>query len=245
MRLLVTNDDGYNGKGLETLVECLSAKHDVWVIAPDKNRSGVSHGINLTEPLRICCKASQRYTCSGVPVDCVINGLNGILPEPPDVIISGINKGANIGTDILFSGTCAAARQAALYGIPGIAVSIESFSNDWQYNAIADFVSKNTEKLAALCSKDIFVNINAMSAKEYKGWKLTRLSKRYYGDSVTLYKAPDGHSYSFFKGGNIQTEANSDSDFFAVEQGYISVSRVHAQPVSADDLKEVELNLLL
>ncbi len=233
MRFLLTNDDGIDGEGMHLLADMLQKKHEVWIVAPDKNRSAVSHGITMTVPLRLSRRGERCFTCSGVPVDCVINGLKAVLPSAPDAVISGINRGANIGTDVLYSGTCAAARQAALYGIPGIAFSIESEDGVWRYGALADFARKNIEKLVSLCEPDVFLNINALSADSYAGYQMTRLSRREYGDSVRLYHAPDGHSYSFFEGGQIATAGGSGFDFDAVRDGYISVSRVRAQPADA------------
>ena len=160
MRILLTNDDGIDCEGLQCLARKLS-KHDLWIVAPDRNRSAVSHCITMTTPLKIEKREDKVFTCSGVPVDCVINGVNGILTEKPDIILSGINRGANIGTDVLYSGTCAAARQAALFGIPGIAVSLTADNEIWDYECLASFISKNIDKLASLCSQDVFINVNA------------------------------------------------------------------------------------
>ncbi len=244
MRILLTNDDGYDGVGLQVLVEYLSKNHEVWVMAPDVNRSAVSHCITMTSPLRICQKSDRKYTCSGVPVDCVIHGI-AMMNEKPDVVISGINKGANLGTDILYSGTCAAARQAVINGIPGIALSIESYDDIWRYNALANFVKDNLESLIKISEPNIFVNINAKSLDSYAGWKMTGLSNRTYKDLVHLYNAPDGHSYSFFQGGNIESTGDFDCDYLTMENDYISISRVYAQPISADYKIGDDLKLLL
>ena len=171
--------------------------------------------------------------------------INGILNEYPDVVISGINKGPNLGTDIIFSGTAAAARQASFYGIPGIAVSLASFEEPLDYSALADFVSKNIEKLVTLCEKDIFLNINAASLDSYKGYKLTSLSKRSYQDKVSLYNAPDGKFYSFFLGGGVESLGDENSDEKATSEGYISITRVLSQPISLEVDLKVQENLCL
>jgi 5'-nucleotidase len=242
MRILLTNDDGIDGEGLLVLECFLSAFHEVWVIAPDTNRSAVSHGITMTTPLRFQKTAERKYACSGVPVDCVVSGLRGVLPDLPDVVISGINCGANIGTDLLFSGTAAAARQASLYGIPGIALSIESLNGTWHYEALAAFARDNLDQLMKLCDRDIFVNVNAVSAQSYSGCRLTGLSRRGYNDHIELFTGPDGHSYSVFKGGTICTESSEDDDFATVKKGFVSVTRVHSQPFAAgcDEFQELE-----
>ena len=245
MKILLTNDDGIHAEGLLALVKYLEKNHEVWVVAPDRNRSGVSHGITMAEPLKLCQLAENRFSCSGVPVDCTFTAINGILNEYPDVVISGINKGPNLGTDIIFSGTAAAARQASFYGIPGIAVSLASFEEPLDYSALADFVSKNIEKLVTLCDKDIFVNINAASLDSYKGYKLTSLSKRSYQDKVSLYNAPDGKFYSFFLGGEVESLGDDDSDEKATAQGYVSITRVLSQPISLEVDSKVQENLCL
>lgn len=245
MKILLTNDDGIHAEGLLALVKYLEKKHEVWVVAPDRNRSGVSHGITMAEPLKLCQLAENRFSCSGVPADCTFTAINGILNEYPEVVISGINKGPNLGTDIIFSGTAAAARQASFYGIPGIAVSLASFEEPLNYSALADFVSKNIEKLVTLCEKDIFLNINAASLDSYKGYKLTSLSKRSYQDKVSLYNAPNGKFYSFFLGGGVESFGDENSDEKATAQGYISISRVLSQPISLEVDSKVQENLCL
>jgi 5'-nucleotidase len=233
MRILAVNDDGIKEKGLQVLIDVLGKRHEVWVIAPDKNRSGVSHGFTMTSPLCLHKVAQQRYTCSGLPVDCTIEGCKGALGFIPDIVVSGINRGANIGTDILYSGTVAGARQGAIYGLPSIAVSLESKINEWNFKPLAQFVLDNLENLVLLCEKNIFLNINALDLQEnetYKGVKMTIPSIRDYRDVLEFYTAPAGDTYSFFKGGNIVTEPGESTDFAAVENRCISISRVNAQP---------------
>lgn len=247
MRLLITNDDGIEAPGLVELARSLSVDHDVWVVAPDKNRSAISNAISMADPLKIVKKRERWYSCSGVPVDCVVNGLRTILPAPPDAILSGINKGANLGTDVIYSGTCGAARQAIISGFPGIALSIENFKGRgrWNFKPLADFVRKNLGSLVRLCDINTFVNINAPSADSYSGWRMTKLSRRFYNNAIETFTAPDGSYYTFFKGGTVSTEGDSNSDFITVNEGLISIGRIHAQPQDADDMKEKGLKLSL
>lgn len=247
MRLLITNDDGIDSPGLAELARSLSCEHEVWVVAPDRNRSAISNAISLADPLKIVKRKERWYTCSGVPADCVVSGLRAILPAPPDAVLSGINKGANLGTDVIYSGTCGAARQAIISGFPGIALSVENLQSRsrWNFRPLAEFARKNIHALASLCSPDVFVNINALSADSYCGWRVTRLSRRIYSSSMETFTAPDGSSYIFFKGRAVATEGAADSDFAAVSQGLISIGRIHAQPSDADDMKEKGLKLSL
>lgn len=235
MKILVTNDDGITAEGIRVLSSVLRERHEVWTIAPHVNRSGVSHGLTMDDPIRLQSVGERAFSCSGLPVDCFISGLHGIMPSPPDVVVSGINRGANLGTDLVYSGTAAAARQASIVGFPGIAVSLVSDNGVFLWEPLARFVLDNLETLAQLCSKDVFVNVNAPSREKFPGARMTGISRREYHDTVTLRKESDGCTYSYFCGGNIETDGDGLTDWDAVESGYVSVSRVYAQPVSAPD----------
>jgi 5'-nucleotidase len=233
MRILVTNDDGLPAEGIQVLSSVLRSAHEVWVVAPSSNRSGVSHGITMSDPLRVRSEGDKVFSCTGLPADCTITGSQGIMREKPDVVISGINRGANLGTDILYSGTAAAARQASLAGLPGIAVSLISDSDLFHWEPLARFVLENIETLVSLCEMDVFVNINARSLLAYKGARMTGISRRDYHDSIVMREGSDGCNYSYFVGGVIETSGDGNTDWEAVEAGYVSVSRVYAQPVAA------------
>jgi len=233
MKILVTNDDGLPSEGIQVLAATLRRSHEVWIVAPSSNRSGVSHGITMDDPLRFRVEGEREFSCTGLPADCSITGSQGIMPERPDVIISGINRGANLGTDIVYSGTAAAARQASINGIPGIAVSLVSSGDDYLWEPLARFVNENLALLVSLCDRDVFVNINAPSRPAYRGARMTGISRRDYRDSIIMHDGPDGCKYSFFRGGQIRTEGDGSSDWDAVEAGLVSVTRVWAQPVTA------------
>ncbi len=172
MNLLLTNDDGIDGQGLLVLASVLSKKHNVFVVAPKKNKSGASCQMNVAVPLELKkvemqgCKVA--FYLDGSPVDCVLSGLNGdYIGEKIDAVISGINDGPNIGTDIVYSGTCGGARQASLTGIPGIALSIDFTSRDaneytenFYFENIAEFTLNNLEKLISFCGQQIKLNEN-------------------------------------------------------------------------------------
>ncbi len=232
MRILVTNDDGLTSEGIQVLAAALRRDHDVWVVAPSANRSGVSHGISMTDPLQFKPFGDREFSCSGLPVDCSIAGSLGIMPDRPDLVISGINHGANMGTDIIYSGTAAAARQAVFSGLPGIAVSLVSEDGPYYFEPLATFVCNNLETLVSLCTGECFVNINAPSIPAYRGARITGVSRRNYRDSIVMHDGVDGNKYSFFRGGIIETDGDTDSDWYAVENGTVSVSLIYAQPVS-------------
>ena len=239
MNILVTNDDGYLSRGLRELCEKLSERHSVYVMAPSSNRSAVSHCINMKEPLDIVKVSENVYTCSGFPADCVITGVKSKLFPEIDVVISGINYGANMGTDIIYSGTCAAARQASLYGIPALAVSVEhekgldAKENDYNFAPMAEFVLENLEKLAGMAGTSVpysFVNINAMSLESYRGMKMTsEACVREYGDNVRLEKTENGYK-SYFIPGAADTLGSEECDYRVTKEGFVSVSIVKSEP---------------
>ncbi|MFA6857087.1 MAG: 5'/3'-nucleotidase SurE [Treponema sp.] len=255
MRLLLTNDDGVTAEGIHDLAEVLSRENDVWIIAPDRNRSGVSHCITMNEPLRLRKVAERIYSCSGVPADCVITGLrSSILDGPPDAVISGINRGSNLGTDLLYSGTAAAARQAVLYGVPGIALSVEAHDGIWRYGALARFTADNLQQLVSLTHTAgtggisdglcAFVNVNALSREKYDGVEMAdEISFREYRDTVKLIDGPDGDTYSFFCGGNTRSHGGAASDYRICKKGFISVSRVCAEPRLCNDVDDIMFSL--
>lgn len=237
MKIVLTNDDGIDAEGIKALAAELREKHDVWVIAPDRERSGASHSVNLRDPGRIAERGYREYSCSGTPADCVMLAYLGFLDFRPDVVVSGINRGPNLGTDILYSGTCAAARQAALYAIPGIAVSCASRHGPFRYGAAADFVARNLDALAAHCSETAFINVNAPSNDDtsLKGlW--AEPSRRHYHDTVRPFKAPDGGVYCFVESGPTESVGGDASDEVIVGKGLVAVSSILVHPQISDDL---------
>lgn len=247
--ILLTNDDGIEAAGVLTLEKALRAVADVYVLAPDGNRSAVSNHIIMHRPLRMTPHGKNRWASEGNPVDCVICALKSNLFENVrfDAVVSGINKGANMGTDIVYSGTAAAARQAVLYGKPGIALSVETYDGSWNFEPLADFAARNLRELISLCTKDAFVNVNAASRNSYEGVSFTCVSKRDYRDEVDIQTESDGAVYAYFTGGNIQTLCPENSDFAAVTGGRISVSLIQAEPSSMElkcDMPAFNMNVL-
>jgi 5'-nucleotidase len=231
MRILVSNDDGIHAEGLSVLVEELRREHEVFVFAPDQERSGVSHAMSLKQPGKVRKLSSDEYSCSGTPADCIILGNLGAVPFRPEVVVSGINRGPNLGTDIVYSGTCGAARQAVLFGFPALAVSCASFHEPLQYRGGAVFVRKHLASLVAKCPLGTFLNINAPSVDsgDLQGrWALP--SKRKYLDRLRSFDAPDGYAYCFLSDTAIETEAGPDSDHEIVARGEVSISAILAQP---------------
>ncbi|MDR2589295.1 MAG: 5'/3'-nucleotidase SurE [Spirochaetales bacterium] len=234
MRILLTNDDGVRSPGIHALLAALEGKHEVWVFAPDGERSGMSHRITLGSPVMRKKLGERVFACSGTPADCVLLALLGALPCKPDIVISGINLGPNIGTDIIYSGTAAAARQAALMRVPGVAVSLDAFSPPYFFEPLARFIAANALLLAHVWEGGHFVNINAPnvpSGESYAGAAVTFPSLRRYQDKLSEFTAPGGESYYFLHNVPPETDREAGSDWDAVVQGKISVSPVALQPV--------------
>ncbi|MBR1640548.1 MAG: 5'/3'-nucleotidase SurE [Treponema sp.] len=245
MKVLIVNDDGIESEGLRVLAERVGKEHEVYVIAPDSNRSATSHHVVMFQDLELKKFKRNQWSCSGMPADCTSVGLTSdFFDFDFDVVLSGINCGANMGTDVIFSGTCAGARQAVLNKVPGIALSIDPI--DWEkahkegfkYVALADFVTNNLESLISLCTEKYpgtFVNINAASLNAYKGVKLNKkLCIRDYPDKLTIIKSETGIFSHFNSQIDNPTPVEKETDLDAVQKGYISISCIYVEPVAAD-----------
>jgi 5'-nucleotidase len=234
MRLLLTNDDGISSPGLLLLAAALrKAGHSVFVLAPTGDRSGVSHSITfLKKPRKITQVDNDTWSCDGTPVDCVVIGLFGGLPEctPFDAIVSGINRGANLGTDIVYSGTAAAARQGALCNVPSLALSLLA-GEEWYWDMAAAFTAERFTEMMAFWKPGCFVNVNIPGQKETPlGLVHAFPSLRYYNDSIETYYAPDGHRYCFARAGKISAKPEKGSDWDAVAGSNASISDILIHP---------------
>lgn len=232
MRILLTNDDGYSSDGLKALVDSLGRSHDICVLAPDSERSGMSHSMSLRQPLKVRKLSSSQYCCSGTPADCVILAAHGVIPFEPELVVSGINRGPNLGTDLIYSGTAAAARQATINGLPGIAVSLATYTGPFRYEALADLIAERLDYLISLWSPDVFINVNAPEAPKGHRYELAEAtpSRRIYKDTLKFFDGPDGYSYCFFMDGHVDTHQEQGSDEDMVTRGFASVTRVLAYP---------------
>lgn len=252
MSILLTNDDGIDGEGLKVLADVLeSFGANICIMAPASNQSGVSSLLTMTNPLVFKKLRERRFSCSGSPVDCVVSSLVSDIfgGAKFDCVISGINKGANLGTDTVYSGTCAAARQAALYNLPGIALSVESYDGTWKFKAMAEFCAKNLKTLIALCENGLFVSVNAQSADCYSGVEFASLAVRDYQDRVKIISDPNGDGdifYGFFSGGEILSRRRKneiEDDFSITKKGLVSITRLFAEPSFKDESKtEIPVN---
>ncbi len=241
MNILLTNDDGIESPGLRALEESLSREHTVYVVAPDGERSGMSHYITMKLPVRAQKKGERRLAVSGSPADCVILALHGAIGVRPDVVISGPNLGANLGTDVVYSGTVAAARQAAFAGVPGIALSVDSYRPPWHFSPIVEFIRDHVDEIIGLWTPDHFLNINAANDSEGRmPVRLTTLGRRTYRDQLFEYEAPSGDKYFFLDGEPDDSAVHADSDVSFVKAGGIAMTPVAIYPNEQSDFSRYE-----
>ena len=264
MNLLLTNDDGYESPGLKVLAETLAKEHKVFVVAPDSNRSAVSNHFTMFRSNGFTKISDNIYSCSGYPADCAFAGLcGGLFEEKMDALVAGINIGANMGTDIIYSGTCAAARQAVLMGFPAVAVSLDAVNWEWakaaglKFEPLAGFVLKNLEKLVSLNRLEYprgFVNVNACSVnnmekgvgdgEHYKGARIAgKLCVRDYKDSIKFVQQEKDLKKSEFVPGENHTEKEAGTDFTITREGFIAVSVVSADPCAFENIDGISFSM--
>jgi len=238
MIILLTNDDGFEAPGLKAMEEALGDSHDIWILAPEKEMSGQSHSITLTEGIKVSRSPGERhFAVHGTPVDCVNLAFQALLPRLPDLVISGINKGPNLGTDIMYSGTCGAARESALRGIPSVSVSFASLTGPWEYGPTASFVAENLQNIVKLCEKDHFININWPEGyRENRVVEFTRPGRRRYMDEMVSFSSPRGGEYWFLQPAGIESSDEPGTDTRSIEDGQISIGIIAAEPASATGL---------
>lgn len=242
MAILLSNDDGVASEGLRALQETLSSLDEVWVVAPDRDQSAVSHSLTLQRPLRIEQVGPRTFVVDGTPTDCVNLALNGILRERPRLVISGINRGANLGDDITYSGTVSAAMEGTLLGVPAIAVSLVGVDH-FDFTVAAEF----THRLATCLLRDPFppdtllnVNVPPLSAEEIKGFALTRQGKRRYGDAIVEKVDPRGKKYYWIGGSELDFVDAEGTDFSAVHRGLISITPLHLDLTNYRSLEQLQ-----
>lgn len=241
-RILISNDDGILAKGLRVLESAAKPLGELFVVAPDREQSATSHSLTLHHPLRPVQLDERRWQVDGTPTDCVMLACAALMPAPPDFVFSGINHGPNMGEDVLYSGTVAAAMEGLVLGIPSVALSFAG--NQLRADAILETqVDAITNLLRHLISLKGFpaetllnVNIPAVPSEDIKGVRLTRLGRRTFSDSITRMKDPWGRDIIWVGGGSVQWSGAEDSDFRAVADGYISVTPLHLDLTHRDVL---------
>ncbi len=225
MKILISNDDGYLAPGINALADQLAAIADIVVVAPDSNRSGSSNSLTLDRPLRVMRAANGFYSINGTPSDCVHIALTGMLDARPDLVVSGINQGQNMGDDTLYSGTVAAATEGFLFGIPAIAFS--QVDHGWAHLDSAARIAKDIvlKKLDTLHTPYLLnVNIPNRPYEQLNRIVPTRLGKRHESEPVIRTRDPHGNEIFWIGPPGKAKEASEGTDFHATEQGWVSIT---------------------
>ncbi|MGH7474713.1 MAG: 5'/3'-nucleotidase SurE [Longimicrobiales bacterium] len=230
MKILITNDDGYLARGIRVLARAAEQLGEVRVVAPDREQSATSHSLTLHYPLRVRNDEPNVHIVDGTPTDCVVLAMGEILEEKPDIVLSGVNHGPNLGDDVLYSGTVAAAMEATILGIPAIALSYAGREAEH----LEAWESRLLELLRQIIGRadfppDTLININLppLPPTQSQGVRVTTLGRRAYIDSLTRAMDPSGREYFWIGGGESRWWGAESSDFRAIEEGYVSVTPLH------------------
>lgn len=240
MKILVSNDDGYLATGINVLTDALAEIADVIVVAPDRNRSAASNSLTLNDPLRVSKVAEKRYRVNGTPSDCVHLALTGFLDEEPDLVVSGINHGANLGDDVIYSGTVAAAMEGRFLGLPTIAVSLVGHKHFETAARVATELVQRLEK-DPLPKEFIFnVNVPDVPYEELAGIRVCRLGFRHKSEPVVKDRDPHGRTIFWVGPAGDNQEEGEGTDFHALEQGAASITPLKIDLTRHEALPQVE-----
>ena len=250
MHILLSNDDGYQAPGLKALLESTKEHGEITVVAPDENKSGASGSLTLSKVLTVKATGERCFAVDGTPVDCVHIGLNGLLDNEPDMVISGINSGSNLGDDVLYSGTVGAALEGRRLAYPGVAVSLVGSEpkHYWTAGQVASAIVSEL-KINPLPSRTILnVNVPDRPLEDIHGYKITRLGYRARSHPVIRLNASD--DYRQYRIGTIGSAADSGpgTDFSAVNEGYVSITPLRIDSTDhsqCEHLTDWALNLKL
>lgn len=241
-RFLVTNDDGVHAAGLSLLRRAASRLGEVDVVAPDRQQSASSHSLTLHRPLRATRAGEGRHVIDGTPTDCVLIAVNKLLGETPDFVLSGVNHGPNMGEDVLYSGTVAAAMEGTILGYRSIAISFAGENEEW----LSTYEETLVRLLRRLVTRGDFppetffnVNLPECPAEEIRGVRITSLGRRVYSDSLVRREDPAGQEYFWIGGGVSRWSGGDDSDFRAVQAGYVSITPLHLDLTNYRLIEEV------
>jgi 5'-nucleotidase len=230
MNILVSNDDGILAPGLALLADVCREVGSVTVVAPDREQSGTSHSLTLHRPLRPQRRPDGAFQVDGTPTDCVMLALQALMPEAPDFVFSGVNHGPNMGEDVLYSGTVAAAMEAVMLGVPGIGISFAGHQPE-TLATYRDTLVRLVRRIVCVqpFPRQMLLNVNLppVPANEVKGIKVTSLGSRYFSESLSKMKDPWGREIFWVGGGTITWTGGVESDHSAVHEGFISITPLH------------------
>ena len=242
MHLLISNDDGFHAHGISVLAEKLRELARVTVVAPDHNRSGASNSLTLDNPIRIVQPREGEYKIFGTPTDCVHIALTGLLDKDPDMVVSGINDGANLGDDVIYSGTVAAAMEGRFLGLPAIALSLVFEGGDPCFDSAAEAAMIIVRKLTEdPLPADTILNINVPNLPwdQIKGFEVTRLGHRHRAEPSLPTEDPRGRLLYWIGPAGPEQDAGPGTDFDAIRRGYVSITPIHVDLTRYQALEQV------
>ena len=235
MRFLISNDDGILAHGLDVLERAAAPLGEVWIVAPDREQSATSHSLTVHHPLRPVKRGERRWQVDGTPTDCVMLAVEALLPDRPDFVLSGVNHGQNMGEDVLYSGTVAAAMEGLALGIPSIAFSFAGGELRADKELLDKQVALISQLLRHFTSLPVFpagtllnVNLPPVPGADVRGTRLTRLGRRVFSQSLHPMNDPWGRPIYWIGGGSASwAGSSSDSDFHTIQNGFVSVTPLH------------------
>ncbi len=242
MRILLSNDDGVFAEGLACLYEQLAKKHDVTVIAPDRNCSGASNALSLRSPLRISKMKNGFYSVNGTPSDCVHVGVNKFMSEDPELVVSGINHGPNLGDDVIYSGTVAAATEGRYMGLPAIAVSLTNYKGT-HFESAAKVVDEIVDHLPGhpLPTDQILnVNVPDLPYEQIAGIEVTRQGRRHRAESMVKSQDPYGNDVYWYGPVGSEQDAGPGTDFYAIANNFCSVTPLSVDMTAYQSLENMQ-----
>ena len=243
MRVLVSNDDGVDAPGIHCLARRLAVVGEVIVVAPDRDRSGASNSLTLDQPIRVNRLEDGRYRVFGTPTDCVHLALAGLLDVEPDIVVSGINNSANLGDDVIYSGTVSAAMEGRFLGLPAIAVSLAAKDHKGQhYASAAQAALAIMERLLVdPLPADTILNVNVPDLPwvEVRGFEVTRLGNRHRAEPCIPQEDPRGRQWFWIGPAGPEQDAGPGTDFNAVRRGFISITPIHVDLTRYQALEQV------
>lgn len=242
MRILLSNDDSVFAKGIQVLYQALSQEHDVTVIAPDRNCSGASNSLSLHQPLRIQQLDNGFYSVNGTPSDCVHMGVNCFMDEDPELVVSGINHGANLGDDVIYSGTVAAATEGRYMGLPAIAVSLTSHEGEHFETAaqvVVDIIRKLQEHPLP-ANQILNVNVPDVPYDQLAGTQVTRQGRRHRAEGMQKSTDPFGRTIFWYGPAGAEQDASEGTDFHAIANGYCSVTPLDVDMTAHRSLQDMQ-----
>ena len=241
MHILVSNDDGYRAPGISVLVEALAAEYEVSIVAPERNCSGASNSLTLERGLRACQLEENVYYVDGTPTDSVHLAITGLLEKEPDMVVSGINAGANMGDDVLYSGTVAAAMEGRHLGLPAIAVSMDSYTPEFYETGAKAVVQllKDFKKVSFPSNTILNINVPDIPWSEIKGFKATRLGNRHRSEGVVIQDDPRGEPMYWVGPPGKAQDAGEGTDFHAVSEHFVSITPLQIDLTRYDSLAEL------